>query len=259
MNPLLDQLFDDAAIFPPAQTPVSQAVAQHLEHQSAWYAGTVGSFVCSDERLPELARSLPPAGLDVALVVTTGFASAPLAASAVLADDRSRLQAVEVPVAPQELSDAVHALDALPPQVRTFLELPLECDLLALHNTRHHAKFRTGPAPEAGLLAATLLEAVRWRVPFKLTAGLHHAIAGRAGPAGHGFLNVLLAVAQGLDGAPSQELAATLDETSADVVVKHLEALTAEQVTRVRRLFVSLGTCSISEPVADLVALGLLP
>ena len=50
-------------------------------------------------------------------------------------------------------------------------------------------------------------------MPFKCTAGLHHAVRHRAADTGfehHGFLNVLLAVAAALTGEDAGEVAAEL-------------------------------------------------
>lgn len=39
---IFDRLVDDAAVFPPGDLPVPDAVAAHRVHRSAWYAGFVG-------------------------------------------------------------------------------------------------------------------------------------------------------------------------------------------------------------------------
>ena len=58
MSAPLAGLFDDAALFPPAELPMPQAVAAHLAHRQAWYGPLVGPFVCPTKRLPELAAVL---------------------------------------------------------------------------------------------------------------------------------------------------------------------------------------------------------
>ena len=78
-------------------------------------------------------------------------------------------------------------------------------------------------------------------VPFKATAGLHHAV--RRGEE-HGFLNLLAATA-----APPGRLEAVLaEEVAAELVVAAGD----------RSLFTSFGSCSWREPVENLVELGLL-
>ena len=55
----LDALVDDAAIFPPGNVPLDQAVKEHREHREAPYAALVGGFVVSDTRLADLAPLSP--------------------------------------------------------------------------------------------------------------------------------------------------------------------------------------------------------
>ena len=78
-------------------------------------------------------------------------------------------------------------------------------------------------------------------VPFKCTAGLHHAV--RHGEE-HGFLNILAATT-----APAGRLEAVLAEEDASA----LDVARAD-----RGLFVGFGSCSWREPVDDLIELGLL-
>src|SRR6266542_5156403 len=73
---LLDRLFDDTALLPPAEAPVRAAIDAHAAHLRAWYAGLVGPLVCTEARLPELLAAGAGAGaggrLAVRLVVTGG-------------------------------------------------------------------------------------------------------------------------------------------------------------------------------------------
>ncbi len=87
----------------------------------------------------------------------------------------------------------------------------------ALAATGSRAKVRTGGStPEAqpgkAELARFLFECAAERVPFKATAGLHHAIATAST---HGFVNLFLAAAWAYGGGTQDEVAATLEETSA--------------------------------------------
>ena len=64
---LFASLFDDAALFPPGDAPMAEAVPAHRLHRTSWYAGFVGPFICADTRLAEL-----PADLVISVVVTGG-------------------------------------------------------------------------------------------------------------------------------------------------------------------------------------------
>ena len=49
-------LVDDAAVFPPGNAPLADAVTAHDGHSSAEYADLVGPFVVDDVRLPRLGE-----------------------------------------------------------------------------------------------------------------------------------------------------------------------------------------------------------
>ena len=93
-------------------------------------------------------------------------------------------------------------------------------------------------------------------MPFKATAGLHHAVAA---PGRHGFLNLLAAAAFGdEERALAEEDSAAFGLGDGRFAWRGHEADAAE-IARVRRdVFVSFGSCSVAEPVEDLEALGLL-
>ena len=89
-----------------------------------------------------------------------------------------------------------------------------------------------------------------------IDAGLDGAVA-RAGPAdaaGDGVPDGGGAA----DGAAVEEIAAILRQRDRTAIAAAIRALDAEAAAEIRWLFTSFGTCSTSEPVADLVSLGLL-
>ena len=85
------------------------------------------------------------------------------------------------------------------------------------------------------------------------------AADGRTGFVHHGFLNLLVAAARAAAGAAGTEVAEVLAVTEAAALVAEARDLPAEQAGAARALFVAYGSCSTSEPLADVVALGLLP
>ncbi len=281
---LLRGLFDDASLFPPAELPMSQAVDGHIRHQGAWYSQLSGPFVCPETRLTQLRAALTAAGLaeiDISLIVTGGAQAVGASLDAVAADPRLQLRSVEVPTGldtaagPQRAARAVAAvvaaLDAVPlAGAAGYAEIPLTTHgddvLRPLGEHGYRAKLRTGGQaatafPDAPALAAALVELADRRIPFKCTAGLHHAVRHVAADTGfehHGFLNVLLAVAAAADGAATEDVAAVLARLDGDAVAAGIAGLDPLDADRVRALMVSVGTCSTDEPVADLVALGLI-
>jgi len=105
----LARLVDDAALFPPGNAAMPDAVRGHLAGRAGERAGVMGLFLCTASRLPELitelikARPAKPVGLS--LVVDTGLGGLPKAVSIV--ESRAELLAlrmVEMP-APSDVDD----------------------------------------------------------------------------------------------------------------------------------------------------------
>jgi hypothetical protein len=283
LSRLLRGLFDDASLFPPAALAMPAAVAGHVRHQAAWYRDMTGPFVCPHARLTELGAALTAgcvAEIDLSLIVTGGPAELATAVQAVADDPRLRLRAVEAALPrdgePGQAAAAVIAAldDTLLAGAVGYVELPLTAladdapaavllGPLARHGYR--PKLRTGGVtaaafPDERTLAAALLAVTGQRLPFKCTAGLHHAVRHTAADTGfehHGFLNVLLAVAAASGGAGLDQVAAMLAERDPARLTAGARGLDEDQATDVRGMFASFGTCSTDEPVADLVALGL--
>ncbi len=281
---LLHDLLDDASLFPPGSLPMPAAVAAHVKHESAWFADLTGPFVCPETKLGDLGRALTAASvpwIDLSLVVTGGAPAVAAATDAVAADARVRLGAVEVPAAKdtgpaQAITDVAAALDRVPLASATgYIEYPLAAiadpataaPLLDLSDQRgYRPKLRTGGVtvaafPPEDLLAGCLAAVAGRRIPFKCTAGLHHAVRGTEQATGleqHGFLNVMLAVRAAAEGAGTEQIAAILAERDPAVVSGAVRDLDADAATEIRWLFTSFGTCSTEEPIADLVGLGLL-
>jgi hypothetical protein len=275
---LFNRLFDDASLFPPASLGMADALEGHLRHQAAWYSSMCGPFVCSYSRIGELSAvltSAPVLAVDLALVVPGGAADLDHALDAVAADPRLRLRAVEVPVpsatagetAAAELTAAV---DRTPlAGASAYLEVPCAHlgadDVAVISEHRYRVKLRTGGVtadafPSEAELGRCISLLAAGRLPFKCTAGLHHAVRHRAHDTGfehHGFLNVLLAVAAALDGADDADVTTVLADQDVDRVAAGVRGLDGEAAADVRALFTSFGTCSTAEPVTDLVTLGL--
>jgi hypothetical protein len=289
---LLAGLVDYAGLFPPAALSMDEAVAEYARWRRAPEGWMLGRFVLPAARLTELARAgdahLPEAGADEPWRLSAllgadvhGDAALVAAFNASLAG-RAVVDVVELKAGGPE--DAAAALDALPPGLVAFVEVPLDGDLdalLAVVKARGAgAKVRTGgvvpeavpdPADVARFLAGCASAGVRW----KATAGLHHPVrAERAltcaegGPRAvmHGFLNVFAAAAFARAGASRAELEAVLREEDPaafrldeDRLAWRRLRVPADDVARARRDFAaSFGSCSFAEPVAGLRALGVL-
>jgi hypothetical protein len=264
-------LVDDAAIFPPGNLPLEQAVEEHEDHLRSDYADLLGGFVVSDVKLPDLVELLPPgAGLGINLVVTGGAGAIEGAVRWAARADQVDLRALEFAL--RDEADLAHnaaramaMLDTLDDEladVEVYVEPPRVHDeptagwlgaLDVIAERDMPLKFRTGGVhdddfPTAAELAACLDAALDRELPFKCTAGLHNAV--RTGHR-HGFLNVLVATRATLSG---NDAVAALEETDPAPL---LELVRAEGEAA-RRWFRSFGSCRVLEPHDELVELGLL-
>jgi hypothetical protein len=240
---VLDRLIDHAALFPPASMSLEDALAEDRRARESPHASVLNRFVVPAGKLGELPPDRP--ALSVVL-------SGP--DDAALVDGAEGVEAVELVLdgprpRPADLLAAYRALEPL--GVESYFELvfddswrdsiPAAIGSIAAVGGR--VKLRCGGAftPSVEQVALVIAACREAGVPFKCTAGLHHAT--RHGDE-HGFLNVLAATAApagAIETVLAEEDAASLDLNGAD-----------------RSLFVGFGSCSWREPVDDLVELGLL-
>ncbi|MBD0348337.1 MAG: hypothetical protein ICV59_04215 [Thermoleophilia bacterium] len=241
---LLARLIDHAPLYPPASLPLDAALADHERARMSDAAWMVNRFVCPASRLAEVA------GLDLRLTVVVDV---PWAERPPL--DDARIEAIELPL-PPDLSTLREAAREV------YVELPpgdvhAHIRELARHGLR--AKVRCGgeTIPPVGELAAFVRACRATGVPFKATAGLHHAVR-RAGQ--HGFVNVLAAAVFGREMEALAEADPRAFELRPSVFRWRDGRAASDELVRVRReVFVSIGSCSFSEPVDELRTLGLLP
>lgn len=254
MRALFRGLFDDAALFPPGNAPMDEAIPAHLAHHTAWYADLVGPFVCPADRLADLASLPGPVTVSVILAEGTLGAALP----------HLTIAAVEIPAGRYAVAAT------LPPDLPVYLEAPWDATqaeaLGTVAGLRADAKLRTGGTtagafPTEAQLATAIAGCLAHGLAFKCTAGLHHAVRHTAPGTGfehHGFLNVLIATAALLDGAGTTQATRVLAERSPETLTAAARRLDDAQISRLRASFRSFGTCSITEPLDDLTALGLL-
>ena len=287
--PLFTRLVDDAALFPPARLPLPEALAAHRTHDRAWYSTLVGPFLCSDANLPDLCTALgdspvplPPDGaagvwdLPVGLIITGGAGAIGPAVTWAARADRVQIAAVEVlvrdePPLARGVARIALAVDhaGVADDVPVFVEIPRTGDwesaLDAVAEAGYNAKLRTGGVvaeafPSEREVAGFVLACLDREVPFKCTAGLHRAVRHTSADGFEqlGFLNLLLATRAGLDGCRAGDLADLLTERDTAAVVEQVRALDDAAAASCRRWCRSFGSCSVSEPLDDLVRLGFL-
>jgi hypothetical protein len=267
-------LVDDAAVFPPGNAALPDAVDAFTARRDEWYADLVGPLVVTDTALPDVPSDLPVA------VVLSGGAGAVAGVAGLAAKRGHRLVALESAV--RDLDDlagnvrrVTAAVDAARAdgglsETHVYIELPQTdptADWLAaadaVAEAEHRLKLRTGGLethlfPSSATVAAWIDAALDRETPFKCTAGLHHAVRHRDHETGfehHGFLNVLLATRVAFDGGTTDQVARVLDDHYANDLVAMARQ---SDLAGARRWFTSYGSCSVTEPLEDLLGLGLL-
>lgn len=266
LNPLFGRLVDDAGLFPPTSLAMDAALARYREARAAERAGVPGvsilthRFLCPVSRLSELRAALARP-IAVGLILDTDDpATAAGKVEEALADPRLAVALLEIPPTGTD--------DGLPAEIPTFLEVA-RGDLDAIERIAGRAgaglgvKVRCGGVhadlfPTVDELAAFISACVAARLPFKATAGLHHAVRytdEQTGFTHHGFLNLLVATGRALAGGAVKDALASEDGPA---LAKEAAELTDDAARAVRGVFASYGSATLVEPVTDLEQLGLL-
>jgi hypothetical protein len=270
--PLFAGLVDDASLLPPSFTSLPDAEAKHGEHRAAWFARLLGPLLVPASLI---GGELPARELPVALIGDVPVGAVPAALEKLRAAGAVVFH-IEVPVArrgedPQPGLTELRALAGADKDLDVYAEIPLSWGLLGALDTvaecraaglRLAPKFRVGglaaelfPTPVE--LAAVLCACRERELPFRLAAGLRHAIRHTDPETGfthHGFLNVLAASILATDGAEVAEVAEVLAAT---------HPLPLVEPARMRRddprpLFAGFGAANVVEPLTELVRLGLI-
>ncbi|MEV4170589.1 hypothetical protein [Nonomuraea sp. NPDC049709] len=249
---LYSALIDDAGLFPPTSLHMDEALARNqrdLEHGSPVLTHR---FLCPASRLDRL-RGMDYRPRRIGLIADTSelpdFGDLPV-------------DYVEMRLPPdtsvQTLADRLR----LPDGVRLFAEVvPRKISLDVPENCG--LKIRCGGSsadlfPPAEHLGQFIRSCAENDIPFKATAGLHHAVRHfdpSLGVDRHGFLNLLLAVCEAVEG---RDPVPVLRTTDVGHLVRLAGAVPDDTAEQARRLLVSYGSCSTATPLDDLRTLGLI-
>lgn len=293
---LLTSLIDYAGLFPPAELQMRAAVPRYAGDRDGSHAWMLGRFVLPLAQLDEFEHwfdELPAARRERPWALTV------LAGRSLQADARkiadfnrrhgdegrrdARIESIELKV--HSLDDVARAADVIAEPSDVYFEIGLATDpqewLAAVAAAGGRAKVRTGGVspemfPAVSQVARFLQVAAAQKVPFKATAGLHHAVRSEHPLVGdhahtvvamHGFLNLFLAASLCYtDRAGNALVEAVLDERSGAAFVFDENSvsvqgrrLSCEDLATTRRRFaISSGSCSLDEPVEDLKSLSLI-
>ena len=287
LRTLLSKLVDYAGLFPPAKLDMAVTVANYANYLDSDDAWALGRLIIPATRLDEFeqhAKPHLPTGGDPPWQVTAlvGYDSLDddlrrLAAFNEMHAGRAQVLVIELRAASTDEID--DTLDRIPDHIFPFFEVAVTDDprglIAAIAGSDAGVKVRTGgvaaaayPSPEQ--LARFIAASASAGVPFKATAGLHHPLrhfSDAVGTDEFGFLNVftagILARATAID---ERALAAVLVDESpesfdfGDEQFRYGDqTLGVDAIREAREKFaISYGSCSFTEPLADLRTLNLL-
>jgi len=294
LRALLAGSIDYAGLFPPAQLGMRDAAENYAAYRRSEDRWALGRFVVPAARLGELEQSaadlLPQTAAPDPWRLSVLLGADPAADVRAIGELNARHSGAGAIVADvvegkAATVDAVEALLAVvPDHARAYVEIPADPDpaplVSAIAGRRARAKIRTGGItadafPSTDDVARFIDTCVAAEVPFKATAGLHHPLRGRypltyehGSPNGSmfGFLNVFVASVFAAQGMGAGEIARILDDGSPESFLVTADSIiwcgwrvgpSAIEAARAGTI-VSFGSCSFTEPMSDLAALGLL-
>jgi hypothetical protein len=278
---LLADLFDYAGLFPPTGLDMHSAARNYLEYGRGAHKQALGRFVLEFDQFPYLfdAAGDYVQGMRLSLIADADSDWHDLQR---LLDKGYKIESIEMkPLECDEISGIVNRIPEGPTvyfEVRWNAQSPKVLDAVAAAGAR--VKLRMGGAradafPSTDAVANMLRGLAAHRIRFKATAGLHHPIRSRnpmtcapdsSTTTMHGFINLTCAAALVYFGGEAEEAARLLDESHGDVwrigpdsIGWRSHQWSEEQLCTVRREFLmSVGSCSFSDPIRDLEAMGWL-
>ena len=274
---------DYAGVFPPAQLPLADALAEYRRALAGPDAWMLGRFIVPAMQLSVLADAVvrdahDGRGWTVSAIVREHMdedAAAVRAFNQRAANQHVRVDTIEC--RPSSSDSITWLAKTFSPAFTVHVEVGVgptardDLRVVARHQLR--AKVRTGglaPAafPAPANLVAFIESARDVGVPFKATAGLHHAMRG-AYPLSdeigaqsatmHGFVNLMLATATVGERLPTTTATALLTRTDHSALVFDDERvrwgdleLSIDAIGRMREAqCVSFGACSFREPADE--------
>ncbi len=299
---LLAEAIDYAGLFPPASLEMPAAVANFARYLAGDYHWMLGGFVVPAERLVELEpllRKNRARGWRISVLLGREFKQGlkSIVEFHLKAGERAHVGSVEFKI--ESRDELTPILELLPQHLQAYAELSVSGKLAeqieAIRLAGICAKLRTGGVnpgsfPRLQQVARFVSACALAGVPFKATAGLHHALRGvyplnndpgctnaahAVGPSKvrraphvpmHGFINLFVAAAAVKAGAMELQLPELLAERGerAFAFNKHGVAwrslkISNRQLLQAReQVIMSFGSCSFEEPVEELRRLELL-
>jgi len=279
---MLHSAIDYAGLFPPASLAMSQAVLNYAEYRAADSAWALGRFIIPASRLIELPDPVLGQTWNLSVLLGTDSKADSDSIRAFQTRFPASICSIEARAANEVDMDKVQGLF---PEFSIFFEISIQENLPelleAIRRRNARAKIRTGGIsrdlfPSPSELGRFLICAAERQVPFKATAGLHHAMRWtypltyeRASlfATMHGFLNLILASAAAFAGFRREIVELILAEENKNsfhfdeggVLSWHEWNFSSRLIYEMRYQFLlSFGSCSFLEPISEMKALGIL-
>jgi hypothetical protein len=280
MRRLLAGVIDYAGLFPPAGLDMQRAAENYARYREGEQSWMLGSFVVAAARLEELRPYIPShqQPWNLSALVGPGIDSELALVERFNGSGAGTVSWIEAKVSGASQIRLIR--ERIPRRTGIYFEIADAALLAAVRESGSRAKLRTGGMtresfPASGSVAEFISSAWGREVPFKCTAGLHHALRSEYPVSGaqdsprammHGFLNVLLASVFAQTAVSREELIEMLEAPSAsafgcepDGITWQQYRVTNQQIGLAReRGLVSFGSCSFTEPVAELQSLKIL-
>lgn len=261
-------LIDDAAVFPPGNFPLDEAISRRVERRGSSVNDLVGPLLLPPTLVSEAIAGPTPVSVSVVGRSDVTLDQLLTAAQLLVDADGHSLAGLELTYSPDwraalELGVPV-AVEVTPEQA---VDEPM-ADLAAEGSEQVRAKLRTGSSPTSAVPSASALggfiaSATGQGLSFKLTGGMHRAVSHRTstpdgGEDQFGFLNVLLATDQILRGSSTAQAVTVLEQRDSEVIADLVRELDDTRIANVRNAFHSYGCCDVMDPIHDLSDLGLI-
>lgn len=286
LQTLLAGLIDYAGLFPPATLDMPTTIANYAGYLAGDDEWALGSLLIPAARLDEFEKHA---------AAHLSADNDPWQLTALVRNDRldddlqrvidfqhthtalAQVRVIELRAA--SVDDIENALDRIPDDIFPFFEIAVTDDprglIAAIAGSDAGAKVRTGgmeasayPTPEH--LARFIAACAAAEIPFKATAGLHHPLrhfSEAVGTDEFGFLNVFTAgiLARSFPFEEAELATVLIDESPdsfdfgddrmryGDVTIGINEVLDTRE-----HLAICYGSCSFTEPLADLRTLNLM-
>jgi hypothetical protein len=276
---LLSHSIDYAGMFPPAGLDLQATVQNYETYRAGPDSWALGRLILPVKAVREFVETWPSFARDWPISLLLG----PAFVAGIREAEACGLKVDAVECKPSRVEEVAEIQRSLP-RATVFVEIAAGGDLdepvAGIAGVGACAKVRTGGVtasaiPSSSEVAQFLCACAGKGVRLKATAGLHHAIraeypltyeAGSERAVMHGFVNFFVAATIALAGTDADEVEEVLaDETSPNFAADDgflrwgQRNFSAEQIARMReRFLMGFGSCSFTEPLEDMRAMGWL-